>query len=438
MYNFSRAALLNRIGLSPSKKLLVFFISAVVVTIPLGYVYNSIAIILFVLYSFLSARGKDFRFNFALIVPILLFGLMALSVVWTRDTKSSIMALSKEASLLFIPIAFSLARALARRHVNSVLSNFSMAMCLYGLYFVGRAIVQYYNTGDPGVFFYHEFATVEINAVYLSALFSLSLFYYISKPKRNLLQNLSLAYIILLVLLLASKTVIILDGVCILAYYIFQAGISKKTRVTAIIIITVFAVATAYFGKITDRFYQESRIENNTAGKLAVADSHCMGMREAWEMDKFKDTDCFTGLAFRAYQIRIFTEMLQEDPILLTGYGLNASLPEIERKGREYNVYQEGCGQHPYNKMNFHNQYVEAFADLGIIGFLLIIVLIGINLKNAIKTKYFVHIAFAVLMISLFLTESFLWRQRGVVFFTTFYCLFNSCLIAGFTDKKEL
>ena len=48
-----------------------------------------------------------------------------------------------------------------------------------------------------------------------------------------------------------------------------------------------------------------------------------------------------------------------------------------------------------------------------------------VNLKNGINNKNFIHISFAVLMISLFLTESFLWRQRGVMFFTIMYCLFN-------------
>ena len=70
---------------------------------------------------------------------------------------------------------------------------------------------------------------------------------------------------------------------------------------------------------------------------------------------------------------------------------------------------------------------VEAHkAPLGVVGFVLLIIMVFINLKNAFKSKDFVHIAFAILMISLFLTESFLWRQRGVLFFMIFYCLFNT------------
>ena len=79
-----------------------------------------------------------------------------------------------------------------------------------------------------------------------------------------------------------------------------------------------------------------------------------------------------------------------------------------------------------YQTKNFHNQYVQNFAELGVFGFLILIIMLFVNLKNGLVNKDFIHIAFAILMISLFLTESFLWRQRGVVFFTILYCVFNT------------
>jgi len=62
--------------------------------------------------------------------------------------------------------------------------------------------------------------------------------------------------------------------------------------------------------------------------------------------------------------------------------------------------------------------------------------MLALNFKKGIKNKYFVHIAFSILMISVFLTESFLWRQRGVVFFTLFYCLFNDMLLIKSAEKN--
>jgi O-antigen ligase len=89
-----------------------------------------------------------------------------------------------------------------------------------------------------------------------------------------------------------------------------------------------------------------------------------------------------------------------------------------------------------YQNKNFHNQYVQIFADIGFFGFILLLVMLVTNVLKALKNKDFVHFAFAFLMISLFLTESFLLRQRGVVFFVTMYCLFNSRFLMPNSPKE--
>jgi O-antigen ligase len=55
-----------------------------------------------------------------------------------------------------------------------------------------------------------------------------------------------------------------------------------------------------------------------------------------------------------------------------------------------------------------------------------LVAMLILNIKKGVKDKNFIHISFAVLLISLFLTESFLWRQTGVLYFIVFYCLFNN------------
>jgi O-antigen ligase len=151
-----------------------------------------------------------------------------------------------------------------------------------------------------------------------------------------------------------------------------------------------------------------------------------VSVQQAWSKEKFQPNEYFAGTAFRVYQIRIFKEMLQEDDIFFSGYGLNASDFRIEEKGIEHNIFLGNDKYEGYQKKNFHNQYIQIFAETGVFGCVLLILIVLINLKNAIVTKDFVHFCFAILMISLFLTESLLARQRGVVFFTAIYCLFNS------------
>lgn len=423
-------------GLPPSNKLLVSFISLVVATIPLGYVYNSVAIILFVLYSFLSVKKENVSFSGALLIPLAFFALMCLSLIWTIDFKSSLKALSKEASLLFIPIAFCLNRQVTQRIITKVLSTYSFAMCLFAIYFIIRATVRYNATGNIDVFFYHELSTMDINAIYLSALFSIAMFYFLAKKSKGFLGYTMLVFLMLFIFLLSSKNIIVMDILLIGVYYLFYSGWSNKIKITAVILLCAAVGGLGYNSKIKERIMEEFRPVERAPDALTGVAPHNITLHEAWNQETFDANDYFNGTAFRVYQIRIFTELLERDPILFTGYGLNASGSKIEEKGIEHNLaFKEGDGM-IYNKQNFHNQYVEAFADLGIFGLLLVLAMHFFNVKNALRSKDFVHIAFAILMIALFLTESFLWRQRGVVCFTVFYCLFNSFL-PGYTEKEK-
>ena len=181
--------------------------------------------------------------------------------------------------------------------------------------------------------------------------------------------------------------------------------------------------------KIIDRYLTE--INANTSGTSQTIEEnkrlgiHVLTIKEAWANKKFTPNDYFSGTAFRVYQIRLFIEFLKEESIFWKGFGYNASFKKLEEKAIKYDVYRGDDKQKGYQEKNFHNQYIQNFVELGVFGFIILILMLLVNLKNGIFNKDFMHIAFAVLMISLFLTESFLWRQRGVLFFTILYCLFN-------------
>ena len=415
--------------------MLIFFISAALLTIPLSYVYNSITLILFVLYTFLSYNKQNVKLRLPLLPLLLLFGIMVLSLLWSVDFKSSLKALSKEAALVFIPVAFCFNQPLSFKSLNKVLENYSLGMILFALVLLGRAFMRYSETGSADVFFYHELATNDVNAIYLSVLVSTALMYFLSKKKKTTMGYVMQIFLLIFLFLLSSKVIIITNVLLIGVYYLFFSRMTVKGRAVAIALLCVMAAGLGYYGKINERIADEFTNDKTEEAKGGV---HYVTLKEAWSKEDFNENDFLNGTSFRLYQTRIFTEMLEEDPILFTGYGLNASGNKIEEQGIEHNLVHGDKEGLVYNKLNFHNQYVQTFADLGIFGFLIVIVMLVINLKNGICKKDFVHIAFAIVMISLFLTESFLWRQRGVVFFTMLYCIFNTALLPGATDKQKI
>lgn len=387
------------------------------------------------LYSVLAARKENVTFTKALLLPVLLFGLMVLSLTWTIDFRSTFRALSKEAALIFIPLAFCLNRHYTKKLASQILNNYSLGMCAYCFYYIIRAYVRCLGGEGTDVFFYHELATNDVNAIYLSALVSPAMLWFLIKQHKSFWGYGAFLFLLGFIFLLSSKTIIIINVMLIAGYYLFYSPLSIKAKVTSSILFFAFVGIVGYNSMIKDRIVEEFS-PNISATAKNDNELHNVTIHEAWTKPTFEGKDYFNGAAFRVYQIRIFIEMLQRDNIFFTGYGLNASLKKITEKGEEHALYQSNDEHMTYSKMNFHNLYVEVFADLGIFGLLLLVAMLGVNLKNSFKNKDFIHIAFAILMIALFLTESFLWRQRGVVFFTIFYCLFNGILPEG--TKKQI
>lgn len=434
IFNSSKNALPKNKRPAPNPKTLVFLAVAILLTIPLNYGFSSITVILFTVYALFTAKKQDFNFNIALIMPVLLFLLMGASLLWSIDFKSTLKALSKETPLLIIPAVFCVIR-LWQKQQNDILKYYSWGMFTYGLFYIIRAFIRYFETGNSGVFFYHELVTKDVNAIYVSVFMSVALFYFLAKKAKERFDYIALIFIFILIFLLSSKNILITDILLMIIYFLFWSSVSKKTKWIFTAIFAVSIVVAGYYGKIKERIEVELKPETEQAVK--DMGTKAVTISQAWNNKTFSQNDYFNGTSFRVYQVRIFTEMVKEDPIFFQGYGLNASLVKIKEKGEEHNIFKGDETHRGYNCLNFHNQYIEVFADLGLFGFLILITMLLLNFKNGLSNKDFVHIAFAILMIALFLTESFLWRQRGVIFFTLLYCLFNKDLYSSVLEKER-
>lgn len=403
------------------------FITALLLllSIPLSYAFSSIALGIFVAISLITFKKENFRIKRNLIPAILLYVLMILSLLWTLSTSRTLSALSKEIPLLLLPLCFLIIKPFSRDQVSKILKYYSYVMVGYAIFYFIKAVIRFLITKDSSVFFYHELVTKDVNAIHVSIYMSVACFYFIVKRNKSLLEKTAICLLTVLILFLSSKNVIVVFLALITLYYFFYSDISKKIRYGSIIAMVMILISLSFVKQVRERFLVEFKT-NVTENTLAEGDGmdggnvYNVSIRQAWNNERFRPNDFFPGAAFRVYQMRIFFEMMQEDSVFFTGYGLNASNIKIEEKAKKYNVH-EG-----YANYNFHNQYIQNFAELGFFGFCFLIVMLFINVKNAFNDKYFLHIAFSILMITLFLTESFLWRQRGVIYFTMLYCLFNS------------
>jgi O-antigen ligase len=422
-YNYLKTAFQNLKQKNKRHPSLVFIV-LVLWCIPLPYACNSIALVLLTAYSLFTFRKDNLRFETNLLFPIGLFVLMCLSLLWTHNFDDSVRALSKGLPLVLIPLCFLLLPDLTKKQKQRLFQYYSYGMVVYTIFFLLKAIIRFAMTHNTDVFFYHELVTEDVNAIHVSVYVMTALFYFITKSSRSLSEIIAMILLTIFLILLSSKNILVVFGL-LSCYYLWYF----KTRPKGKLIkwgIVVFAILIIILSaRIKERLwieFESNATENSLNYEIGTNAEkvYNVSVKKAWTQERFEKNDYFPGTAFRVYQARIFTEMLHEDPILFTGYGLNATDFKIAQKGQEHNLY-EG-----YEKKNFHNEYIQLFAELGILGLVLVVIMLFINIKNALKTKDFMHISFAVLMISLFLTESFLSRQRGIVFFTILYCLFNT------------
>ncbi len=382
-------------------------------------------------YSLVKFKPRNFTFQKALVLPILLYGLMALSLFWSIDFKESVHALSKEIAFILLPLCFLINPLLAKAEKDKILCYYSYAYLGYALFYLLKAVFRYSITKDPSVFFYHELVTFDVNAIHMSVYISVAFFYFFIKKERNLLDKIAIALLLFFLVLLSSKNIIIVFLILLFLASFFHLKTKWNSTKISLLFLAILVFGFVFYGKLKDRFLLE--IDSNTTEKTNIQTpgiENNVSVKDAWNKQQFQTNDFFAGTALRVYQARIFSEMLHEDPIFYTGYGLNAVQSKIVAKRKQHNLYQG------YDKFNFHNQYLQFFAELGVFGVILFLLIVAINLKNAIKSKNFVAISFAILMISLFLTESFLSRQRGIVFFVIMYCIFNSKYKA-FPQPKE-
>lgn len=406
------------------------FLLLVLLTIPLNYAVNSIAMGLFALTTLIYVEKSNLKIEKNLIFLVFLYLLMAVSLLWSNDLKASTRALSKELPLLIFALSFMTFTSFDESKKQFLLKYYSVGMFAYLVYFLIKAVIRFSVTGDLSVFFYHELVTADLNAIHVSVYMTVAFFYFYSKEIRSKLDLIIAFLLAIFIFLLSSKNIIV---VFILLYVVFEffytkGRLKQKTAVLSLLLAgTIFLL---FSSKIRERYLVEwkTNITDNTGTTDASgkAEINNISVHQAWTQVNFKQNDYFPGAAFRVYQIRIFKEMLEEDFAFYKGYGLNASDFRIKEKGKEHTVFSGDATHDGYQNKNFHNQYVQIFAEVGIIGLILLLLIVSLTLRNAIKSKDFVAISFAVLMISLFLTESFLSRQRGVVFFAILYCVFNA------------
>ena len=396
-----------------SQEFLYVLLSLSISTIFLGYAPSSIALGLFVILSLryiLVVHKPKVKIAKALLLPIALYIVFAISLLWSVDVAQTMTGLGRMLAFLLLPITFVFLPKPSKKAYNVFFSIFNGFNLLYGLLFVFSATIKFIKTPSFNVFTYHELVSVlELNAIYVSIYFLTSFFYLLFKSKHTKVQRLKTLFLFTLIVLLSSKVIIFTTLVGLFFWLIKQPFATKQILIIGTLILILVSLASL-------RFYKRIKFETETK------------FSEVFKKEEFGPVYIWTGTSLRLFYLRLLKEQIVEDKILWKGFGLFASKQNIIKRHKKYNTYID------FHKFNYHNQYAQILAENGLFGLLIIFLMLLYLFKSAILLKNYFWFFLALSFTLLFFSESLLWRQRGLFLFVIMYCII---IKASNLDKEK-
>lgn len=387
------------------QKLFYFFPVVFCFCLPFGSRITSIIIALWTFLSFFNINFDQFKRGLAhrnLLTLVFFFLLTLISAFLSDNKQEGLFGVEVKLSLLLFPYLFFCFQwpvQILKRCVVSFVSG-----CFFAsIYLIGRAFFYSLN-GHPEFFFYTLFSDL-IHASYfamylLLAIIMVVLFYdkWFRDQKSVVYSSYFFVGVFVVSIFLCSSKLGIISFFCSMPLLLLYKWRSLMNfRKLMFILFSGLLVVIVFYGLFPHSF-------NRLNSLTSIPEN----------IDKTSTES--TTVRVLIWQESI--ELIRAGLLFGTGVGdVNDDL---------YRAYEAngltGAYQH---KLNAHNQFLQTFLGMGIIGFVTLLLLtVGQLIKGVLK-KHFILFIFSLVIILNFLVESMLQTAAGVLFFSFFYCLFN-------------
>lgn len=383
-----------------------FFTTLLLISHFLSHFFVSISFLLFILYSiFHFFYTKKLDLNLYYLYPIGYFILALISLIWSSDVLISLKGIKLLLPFLLLPISMTYINNISKNSIKNCIRYWIYFIVLFFIILLVRASYYFFQTSKNNYFFYHDLVSLfKDNAIYISSFVSIGLLLFFNlctKDKKDLVLS---GILLLFLILLNSKNLILMTffvQIIIFIHQTFQSFSIKKILSIFLLFISLFSVLF-FIDPVKNRFLNEI---------------HHFNLKQIWIGKNYTNYH-WTGVQNRIFQIRIFIEMIQNKTFpLLYGLGINNSQFYLTQYYQHYYLYKE------FWNYNFHNQYIQTISELGILGIILLFGFFFIIILNRNKNKKFALIL-TIIFMSLFISESFIVRQKGITFFCFIFLLF--------------
>ncbi len=368
--------------------------------------------------NFRSRLTQLLQHKFAL-ATLFVFILFALSLIYTTNLREGLKDIEHKLSLLVLPLILFTSKPPAPKAMRRVLLSFVGASLAVTTIALGMATVKYLHDGVAAHLFYHQLSgNAGMHAIYLSCYLVFSFFillYYGFTYRYKLKANYRLylvlleIYILALLLLLSSKTLLVVLIGLLTLYLVLYFG-RHKSKLKGVGIAVV--LNALLIGLILAIPYTRDRFEDAVFSNLSVL-----------EQQSFTYNTEFTGLSLRLVLWKFAYLVNKEHNSELLGVGTGDSKDELLKVYKRYNLYL-GNPNTPadtgYSSYNTHNQFVETYLKLGLVGFLYLLLFFAALFWHALKTRHLLLLTWVLIFVFFSITEATLQVNKGIIYFAFF------------------
>lgn len=395
-----------------------------IVLLPFSFAHDLSSIIYRCLIFTMAANwllGKKYlqiralRNNYPFLLFAFFYFLHIVGLSYTANLGTGLFQLEKNAMFLVLPFVMATSRKFNKRELHVLFKLFMASVMLACFICLGYA---FYRNSKPNIeginwlfFAYWDFTDIisiqpDYLAVYVS--FSILILLWMAIENRNRYGRNKLAFVILTILIFIGFLGLLSARMPILALFIILCTTfliyfyKEKKTITGLLVIaafsSLFVLTMTQIPIVKERFYA------------------LLGMTEKLEwVTRYGDGTQLQDVRLRKWNCAL--NIISNHPIFGVGTGDVQDELQKQYKKTNFRVALEA-------KFNAHNQFLQTFIALGVVGLLSLLACLLVPAAIAIKQKQFLYVAFVSLFSLCCLTESMFERQFGIVFFGLFNSLF--------------
>lgn len=372
--------------------------------------FSSICIILLCIHSVFSNTWKekaDFlkEHKWLLISMLLFFMLFLISLTYTENKAEGWKDIESKLSLLVFPLAILSQKRLTKLEIKLIVGGFShfvfwssVVALLLGLFQKGKLLTN------------QELAIqIGMHASYLSLYLVLAFSYFIyqfRKSKGYQYFYLLLTALSFILLLLLASRIILVSTFLIGGVWIFFFNYSHLRFTILVSMLAVAIAAILLIPSVKVRFVEAIDFKDKVELDADINEHKTLGRSYGGRAIRVAIWTCSMDVVKEHWQF---------------GVGAGDVHKHLQQSYKDH-VFEFA---YKHNNYNAHNLFIETIIAIGVIGLILIIAMLWLVLKKAIKDKCLLQLTFILSFIMLSIMESSFNVHRGLVYFMLFACVFQ-------------